>query len=94
MFSLTGTCPAWPAACLPACLPAFLPPLPIFNSPQFTPPRSCSAAPYARQLLLEGSSLQDAQLAKMKQQFLKGAKLQVGRWVGGRAPAAWCWPFG
>ena len=49
-----------------------------------------SAAPYARQLLLEGNSLQDAQLAKMKQQFLKGAKLQVGGW----ALAAICWLLG
>jgi hypothetical protein len=73
--------PVWlciwpPVVSLPISPSPTAPPLP-------PPPAPACAAPYARQLLLEGSSLQDAQLAKMKQQFLKGAKLQVGGWMGG-----------
>lgn len=46
------------------------------NPPNLCPP--FCAAPYARQLLLEGQTLQDAQVAKIKKDLSKGFALQVG----------------
>lgn len=49
------------------------------------------AAPYARQLLLEGSSLQDAQMAKIKRDLTKGLANQVGgQRVDGQLRIAGC----
>ncbi len=56
-----------PALRLPCLLPC---PLPL--------PARARAAPYARQLLLEGQSLQEAQMAKIKKDLGKGLKQQVG----------------
>lgn len=61
------------AAALP-CAPCW-PPASCLSLP---PPSPCAAAPYARQLLLEGSSLQDAQMAKVKRDLQKGFANQVG----------------